>query len=65
VCSSVLVPVLSVISSDSIHRPQGVSRHGYSVAIVAPGSLWRVMRSNGPKSAAKPSLPQLEFDLGS
>lgn len=59
------VPELRDLSSESIHLPQEVSRHGYPAAIVAPGSLWRVMRSNGPRSAAKPSLPQLELDLGS
>jgi deoxyribodipyrimidine photo-lyase len=58
------VPELRNLSEDAIHLPAEISRHGYPAAIVPPGSLWRIMRSNGPKSAPKAGLPQLELDLG-
>ena len=45
------VPELRDISSSAIHLPQDINRQGYPAAIVSPGSLWRVMRSNGPKSS--------------
>ena len=44
------IPELRALSGDSIHLPQDSSRHGYPAAIISPGSLWKVMRSNGPKS---------------
>lgn len=59
------VPELRDLSAEALHLPHEGSRHGYPAAIVPPGSLWRIMRSNGPKSASKPSIPQLELDLGS
>ncbi len=61
------VPELRDLSSDAIHLPTESSRNGYPAAIVPPGSLWRIMRSHGPKnpkSAGKAALPQLELDLG-
>jgi deoxyribodipyrimidine photo-lyase len=63
------VPELSDLSGSVIHLPGDHARNGYLSAIVPPGSLWRIMRSNGPKSADKtsggnPSPPQLELDLG-
>jgi deoxyribodipyrimidine photo-lyase len=58
------VPELKHLDGSAIHLPADHSRKGYPAAIVPPGSLWRIMRSNGPKSASKPSLPQLELDLG-
>ena len=59
------VPELRTLSADAIHLPVERSRDGYPAAIVPPGSLWRIMRSNGPKSMTKAPLPQLELDLGS
>ena len=59
------VPELRAFSGDAIHLPVERSRDGYPAAIVHPGSLWRIMRSNGPKSITKAPLPQLELDLGS
>jgi deoxyribodipyrimidine photo-lyase len=59
------VPELRDFSSEAIHLPHEGSRRGYPAAIVPPGSLWRVMRSHGPKSTPKAQLPQLELDLGS
>jgi len=58
------VPELRAFSGDAIHLPVERSRDGYPAAIVPPGSLWRIMRSNGPKSMTKAPLPQLELDLG-
>lgn len=60
------VPELRDLSGDTIHLPTESSRNGYPAAIVPPGSLWRIMRSHGPKnpkSAGKAALPQLELDL--
>jgi len=59
------VPELRDLSAEAIHLPHEASRHGYPAAIVPPGSLWRVMRSHGPKGTPKERLPQLELDLGS
>lgn len=58
------VPELSDLEGSVLHLPADHSRRDYPAAIVPPGSLWRIMRSNGPKRAGKPSLPQLELDLG-
>lgn len=58
------VPELRDLEGSVIHLPSDRSRRGYPAAIIAPGSLWRVMRSNGPKSAGKHALPQLHLDLG-
>lgn len=58
------VPELSDLEGSVLHLPADHSRRDYPAAIVPPGSLSRIMRSNGPKSAGKPSLPQLELDLG-
>ena len=58
------VPELRDLSGDAIHLPTESNRNGYPAAIVPPGSLWRIMRSNGPKRARKAALPQLELDLG-
>ena len=58
------VTELRDFSSDAIHLPTETSRNGYPAAIVPPGLLWRVMRSNGPKSTPKAQLPQMELDLG-
>jgi len=57
------IPELREHSGDAIHLPVDKSRHGYPPAIVPPGSLWRIMRSNGPKSAIKPAEPQMELGL--
>jgi deoxyribodipyrimidine photo-lyase len=57
------VPALRDLSEDAIHLPAEISRHGYPAAIIPPGSLWRIMRSNGPKSAVKPAEPQMELGL--
>jgi len=59
------VPELRDLSSDAIHLPQDESRHGYPAAIVSPGSLWRVMRSNGPKTQnLKTKRPEPQLELG-
>ena len=61
------VPELNDLDGSVLHLPADHSRRGYPAAIVPPGSLWRIMRSNGPKnpkSAGKAALPQLELDLG-
>ena len=58
------VPELSDLDGSVLHLPTDHSRRGYPAAIVPPESLWRIMRSNGPKSAGKATLPQLELDLG-
>jgi deoxyribodipyrimidine photo-lyase len=59
------VPELRDLSSDAIHLPQDESRHGYPAAIVSPGSLWRVMRSNGPKTQnPKTKRPEPQLELG-
>ncbi len=58
------IPELRDLSAEAIHLPHEVSRHGYPAAIVPPGSLWRVMRSHGPKGTPKERIPQLELDLG-
>ena len=57
------IPELRDLSGDAIHLPVETSRTGYPAAIVPPGSLWRIMRSNGPRSAIKPEEPQMEFGL--
>ncbi len=58
------VPELRDISSNSIHLPQDVNRPGYPAAIVSPGSLWRIMRSNGPKTQnSKTKKPELQPEL--
>jgi deoxyribodipyrimidine photo-lyase len=59
------VPELRDLSSDAIHLPQDESRHSYPAAIVSPGSLWRVMRSNGPKTQnPKTKRPEPQLELG-
>jgi deoxyribodipyrimidine photo-lyase len=57
------VPELRDLDGSSIHLPAEHSRGGYPAAILPPGSLWRIMRGNGPRSAAKPAVPQLELGL--
>ena len=57
------VPELRDFSGDAIHLPLESSRKGYPPAIVPPGSLWRIMRSNGPRSAIKAEEPQMEFGI--
>ena len=56
---------LGDLDGSALHLPADHTRRGYPAAIVPPGSLWRIMRSNGPKSAGKPFLPQLELDFES
>lgn len=56
------IPELRDLSDDAIHLPRDESRGGYPAAIVSPGTLWKVMRSNGPKAPTPASsLPQLEL----
>ena len=59
------VPELRTLSSDAIHLPVEGNRNGYPAAIVPPESLWRIMRSNGPKNerSAKPVRAQMELGL--
>jgi deoxyribodipyrimidine photo-lyase len=61
------VPELRDLSSDFIHLPRDNGRHGYPAAIVSPGSLWRVMRSHGPKAisstSSKTAHAQMELGL--
>ncbi len=59
------VTELGDLDGSALHLPADHTRRGYPAAIVPPGSLWRIMRSNGPKSTGKPAPPQLELDLGS
>ena len=59
------VTELGDLDGSTLHLPADHPRRGYPAAIVPPGSLWRIMRSNGPKSTGKPAPPQLELDLGS
>jgi len=59
------IPELRDLSGEAIHLPQDVSRHGYPAAIVSPCSLWRVMRSNGPKTQnPKTKKPEPQLELG-
>jgi deoxyribodipyrimidine photo-lyase len=59
------VPELGALSEDAIHLPADGVRNGYPAAIVPTGSLWRIMRSNGPKAERHSSQQsQLEFGLG-
>ena len=55
------VPELSNLEGSVLHLPADHSRRGYPAAIVPPGSLWRIMRSNGPKSSVKAVEPQMEL----
>jgi len=57
------VPELRDLSGDAIHLPAESNRNGYPAAIVPPGSLWRIMRSNGPKATLKLHAPQMELGL--
>ena len=52
------VPELRNLSKELIHLPSDISRHGYPAAVISPPSLWRVMRSNGPKSALPRHAPK-------
>ena len=59
------VPELNDLDGSVLHLPTDHSRRGYPAAIVPPGSLWRIMRSNGPSSLPKlGDQAQLEFGLG-
>ena len=59
------VPELRDLSGDAIHLPQDAGRYGYPAAIVSPGSLWRVMRSHGPKTRKPPGeKPEPQMELG-
>jgi deoxyribodipyrimidine photo-lyase len=59
------VPELRDLSGDAIHLPQDAVRYGYPAAIVSPGSLWRVMRSHGPKTRKPPGeKPEPQMELG-
>lgn len=55
------VPELRDLETSAIHLPVDQERNGYPPAIIPPGSLWRIMRSNGPSSVVKTGEPQMEL----
>ena len=57
------VPELRDLPAERLHHPLLAPHQGYPSAIVPPENLWRVMRSNGPKTI-RPQTPQPQLELG-